>query len=280
MLSYRHSFHAGNFADVLKHLVLIKILEHLCTKDKPFCCIDTHAGAGSYQLDSDYAQKNKEFDTGIGALWQLDNLPCAVADYVKIIKSFNATDKLTTYPGSPLIIQQYLRQQDHLFANELHPTEIELLKLAIKRDRRITVQHAEGLQTTLGLLPPKAKRGLVLIDPSYEIKSDYETVVDYLFKFYKRFAHGTFALWYPVVDRVRNTYLEKAIKESALKNVQLYELGITADTLEHGMTASGMIVINPPWKLAGDLQACLPYLANTLGLEGHGFYRIETLVAE
>ncbi len=280
MLSYRHSFHAGNFADVLKHLVLIKILEHLCTKDKPFCCIDTHAGAGAYQLDSDYAQKNKEFDNGIGALWQLDNLPDAVADYVKIIKNFNATDKLTTYPGSPLIIQQFLRQQDHLFANELHPAEIELLKLAIKRDRRITVQHAEGLQTALGLLPPKAKRGLVLIDPSYEIKSDYETVIDYLFKFYKRFANGTFALWYPVVDRARNTQLEKAIKQSALKNVHLYELGIKADTLEHGMTASGMIVINPPWKLAGDLQNCLPYLANTLGLEGNGYYRIETLVAE
>ncbi len=280
MLSYRHSFHAGNFADVLKHIVLIKILEHLRIKDKAFCCIDTHAGAGKYELDSEYAQKNKEFQNGVGALWQLDNLPGAVADYVRVIKSFNATDTLNTYPGSPLIIKQLLRQQDHLFAHELHPTEIELLNLAIKNDRRITVQHTDGLKNTLGLLPPKANRGLVLIDPSYEIKSDYETVVEYLFKFYKRFSHGTFALWYPVVDRSRNIQLENAIKSSPLKNVQLYELGLKADTTEHGMTASGMIVINPPWTLATELQDTLPYLANTLGLENAGHYRIETLVAE
>lgn len=280
MLSYRHSFHAGNFADVLKHLVLIKILEHLNTKDKPFCCIDTHAGAGDYSLDSDYAQKNREFDNGIGRLWSLDTLPEAVSDYVKVIKAFNQTDKLTIYPGSPLIIQHYLRQQDHLFAHELHPTEIEFLKLAIKRDRRITLQHTDGLKNTLGLLPPKTNRGLVLIDPSYEIKSDYDTVVESLFKFYKRFAHGTFALWYPVVDRTRNDQLEIAIKESSLKNVQLYELGIKPDTLEHGMTASGMIVINPPWKLTEQLRNTLPYLADTLGADGKGHYRIETLVAE
>ncbi len=280
MLSYRHSFHAGNFADVLKHLVLIKILKHLNTKDKPFCCIDTHAGAGGYQLNSDYAQKNKEFDNGIGALWELDNLPDAVADYVKVIKSFNPTDKLTIYPGSPLIIQLYLRQQDHLFAHELHPTEINLLKQAIKKDKRITLQHTDGLKNTLGLLPPKPNRGLVLIDPSYEIKSDYDKVVASLFKFYKRFAQGTFALWYPVVDRSRNIQLENALKASPLKNVQLYELGIKADTTGHGMTASGMIVINPPWKLAAELQNTLPYLANTLGIEGAGHFRIKTLITE
>ncbi len=280
MLSYRHSFHAGNFADVLKHLVLIKVLEHLNTKEKPFCCIDTHAGAGDYSLESDYAQKNKEFDNGIGTLWTLNNLPESLGDYVKVIKAFNPTDKLTTYPGSPLIIQHFLRQQDHLFAHELHPTEIDLLKLALKRDRRITVQHADGLKNTLGLLPPKTNRGLILIDPSYEIKSDYEIVIDHLIKFYKRFSHGTFALWYPVVDRARNNQLEATIKTSSLKNVQLYELGIKPDTLEHGMTASGMIVINPPWKLTEQLQNTLPYLADTLGIEGNGHYRIETLVAE
>ena len=280
MLSYRHSFHAGNFADVLKHLVLIKILEHLNTKEKPFCCIDTHAGAGGYLLESDYAQKNKEFNNGIGTLWSLANLPEAVAQYVKVIKSFNVDDTLTTYPGSPLLIQNFLRQQDHLFAHELHPSDIELLKQSIRNDRRVTVHHTDGLKNTLGLLPPKANRGLVLIDPSYEIKSDYETVLQAVFKFYKRFAHGTFALWYPVVDRARNIALEKSIKDSPLKNVHLYELGIKADTLEHGMTANGMIVINPPWKLTEELQTCLPYLADTLGVDGQGYYRIETLVAE
>lgn len=280
MLSYRHSFHAGNFADVLKHTVLIKILEHLCKKDKPFCCIDTHAGPGDYQLTSDYALKNREFENGIARLWQQDNLPDCVADYINVIKNFNSSDALNRYPGSPLIIRHFLRTHDRLFLHELHSTEIELLKTTLGHDRRIKIAHTDGLKAAIGLLPPVQHRGMALIDPSYEIKSDYPLVLDTLLQMYKRFPIGTYALWYPVVDRSRNQYLEKAIKTSGLKNVALFELGITADTQEHGMTASGMIIVNPPWTLATDMQLTLPWLANTLGLEGAGHYRIETLVNE
>ncbi|MDD1629865.1 MAG: 23S rRNA (adenine(2030)-N(6))-methyltransferase RlmJ, partial [Methylococcaceae bacterium] len=243
MLSYRHSFHAGNFADVLKHIILIKILEHLKKKDKPFCCIDTHAGPGEYALDDGYALKNREFENGIGKLWQRDDFPDSVANYVNFIKKFNNTDELIRYPGSPLIIKQFLRNNDRLFLYELHSTEIELLNLAVTRDRRVKLFHADGLKNVLGLLPPNEHRGMILIDPSYEIKSDYNLVIETLIQMHKRFATGTYALWYPVVERSRNKQLEKAIKTSGIKNVQLFELGIKTDTHEHGMTASGMIVV-------------------------------------
>ena len=280
MLSYRHSFHAGNFADVLKHLVLIKILEHLCKKDKAFYCIDTHSGPGEYVLNGDYALKNKEFESGITQLWQRTDLPEDLNTYVKLIKKFNSTDTLLRYPGSPLITQQFLRSKDHLALFELHSTEIELLKSATHKDKRIHSHHADGLVGAIALLPPKQHRGLVFIDPSYEIKSDYESVINSLIQMHKRFATGSYALWYPVIDRKRNQKLEKELKTSGIQNIQLFELGIKEDSPEHGMTASGMIVINPPWTLAADMKHTLPWLSNNLGINGAGNYRIETLVAE
>ena len=280
MLSYRHSFHAGNFADVLKHLVLIKILEHLCKKDKAFSCIDTHSGPGDYVLNGDYALKNKEFENGITQLWQRTDLPEDLNTYVKLIKKFNSTESLLRYPGSPLITRHYLRSKDHLSLYELHSTEIELLKSAVNKDRRIHAFHADGLSSALAILPPKEHRGLVFIDPSYEIKSDYDLVIKSLIHMHKRYATGIYALWYPVVDRKRNQQLEKLLKATDIKNIQLFEFGINKDSLEHGMTASGMIVINPPWTLAADMQKTLPWLSNTLGVDGAGSYRIETLVEQ
>ena len=280
MLSYRHSFHAGNFADVLKHIVLIEILEYLKKKDKPFCYIDTHAGPGSYQLNSNYALKNREFENGIGKLWQRDDLPDCVARYVNLIIRFNSSALLTRYPGSPSIAKQLMRSKDRLFLFELHSTEIKQLNNTFTKDRRIKVFHADGLINAIGLLPPNEHRGLTLIDPSYEIKSDYSLVIESLVNMHKRFATGTYAIWYPVVERSRNLKLELAIQSSGIKNVQLFELGIRADTYEHGMTASGMIVVNPPWTLAATMQRILPGLADVLGKDGKGFYRIQTLVGE
>jgi 23S rRNA (adenine2030-N6)-methyltransferase len=280
MLSYRHAFHAGNFADVLKHIILIQLLEYLGKKDQPFCCIDTHAGAGDYVLDSGYALKNKEFDNGIGKLWSRHDLPDAVASYVKLIKHTNNNSKMTHYSGSPLIIQQLLRKQDRLFLYELHSTEVDLLTTAIGRDKRVKIFHADGLKNSVGLLPPQERRGLLLIDPSYELKTDYIEVANALCAMHKRFATGTYALWYPVVDRRRNQALERALQTSGMKNIQLFELGITADTDEHGMTASGLIIVNPPWTLTAQMQTVLPWLAEVLGNNEAGCYRIQTLVAE
>ncbi|MDP2903061.1 MAG: 23S rRNA (adenine(2030)-N(6))-methyltransferase RlmJ [Methylovulum sp.] len=280
MLSYRHAFHAGNFADVLKHLILIQILGYLSEKDKAFCCIDTHAGPGDTALNGSYALKNREFENGIGKLWLRDDLPESVASYVKLIRGFNPSARLNRYPGSPLIAKHLLRQHDRLLLYELHSTEIQALSKAVNKDKRVTVFHADGLTHALGLLPPRERRGLILIDPSYEIKSDYTQATETLIKMTKRFATGTYALWYPVVERHRNQALEHAIQTSGIKNVLLFELGREADSDGHGMTASGMIVVNPPWTLEAQMQCALPWLAEALGQDGAGFYRIQTLVSE
>jgi len=279
MLSYRHAFHAGNFADVLKHLVLINILEYLKKKDQPICYIDTHAGAGKYHLNKDYALQTREFEKGIGQLWSLKDLPQCVAAYLNLVKQFN-TNQLVHYPGSPLIAKKILRPNDRLYLFELHSTDYALLVNATHKDKRIKQFNSDGFEACLKLLPPHERRGLILIDPSYEIKTDYRQVVEALIKMHKRFATGTFALWYPVIDRSRNQKLEKAMTNAGIKNVTLFELGVSTDTNSLGMTASGMIVINPPWTLAAEMQSTLPWLADILGNTGEGYYRVETLAVE
>ncbi len=280
MLSYRHSFHAGNFADVLKHSVLIHILEHLKKKQKPFCYVDTHAGAGRYSLTSEHAEKTQEFVQGIGALWQAKNLPAVIEAYVNVIKEFNLQGSLNYYPGSPLIAKHLLRRQDRLFLYELHSTDVKLLGSTLNQDRRVQLHHEDGLKHCIGLMPPAQRRGLVLIDPSYEVKADYDQVLETIIQLYKRFATGTYALWYPVVERSRINEIEKKIQDSQLKNVQLFELGQLADSHARGMTASGMIVINPPWTLMAEMEQALPYLAKQLGLANQGSYRIKQLKDE
>lgn len=280
MLSYRHAFHAGNFADVLKHVVLLEIITYLTQKDKAFCIIDTHAGGGKYELDGDYALKNREFESGINRLWQRDDLPLCIANYVAMQKRFNSQGHFNRYAGSPLLIKQLLRPQDKLHLFELHSTEIATLKLNMKHDKRIAIHHADGLKESLKLLPPLERRGLVLIDPSYEIKSDYDQVIKTLAQMHKRFSTGTYLLWYPVIDRERNNALEKALIKTEIPNIQLFELGIALDESKRGMTASGMIVINPPWNLAKTMQTALPWLAQCLGENDKGIYRFETLAAE
>lgn len=277
MLSYRHGFHAGNFADVLKHLVLIQLIDYLSKKDAPFCCIDTHAGAGAYPLDTGYALKNQEFLTGIGQLWQRSDLPDAVARYVALIKQANP-QQLTRYLGSPLILQRLLRTKDRLCLYELHSAEVNVLRESVGNDKRVKIFHADGLKNALSLLPPTERRGLVLIDPSYEIKSDYTEVPKALIAMHKRFATGTYVLWYPVVNRHYNHTLERCLKDSGIKNIQLFELGLCEDNSQHGMTASGLIIINPPWTLTAEMQTVLPWLVSALTQEtGTGFYRIHTL---
>jgi 23S rRNA (adenine2030-N6)-methyltransferase len=280
MLSYQHAYHAGNYADVLKHIVLIQSLKYLKAKDKPLCYIDTHAGSGDYKLNSNEAQKNQEYLNGIGSLWQRNDLPACVADYVNLIKDFNYSEQLSHYPGSPLIASQLLSDNDRLFLYELHTAESRLLNDCVKKDKRIKAFRADGLRDSLGLLPPKENRGLILIDPSYEIKNQYQTVVDALKAMHKRFATGCYCLWYPVVARKRNQYMERILQSSGIKNIQLFELGILPDNDEHGMTANGMIVINPPWTLLADMQQVLPWLAEIVGKIQQGHYRAEQLVGE
>ncbi len=279
MLSYQHAYHAGNFADVLKHLVLIRVLNYLKQKNKPLCYIDTHAGSGDYRFESNESQKTKEFQGGIGKLWGRHDLPVGVAEYIKVIEHFNGAGSLSRYPGSPLIARQLLDAKDRQFLYELHPTEFRQLNVTLG-DRRIKKFRTDGLKESLGLLPPIEHRGLILVDPSYELDSDYQTVVECLKQMYRRFATGCYLLWYPVVERKRSRFLERTLQTSGIKNIHVYELGVQPDNEAFGMTASGMIVINPPWTLYKDMQEALPWLAETLGEDRQGHYRIEQLVAE
>ena len=280
VLSYRHSFHAGNFADVLKHTISTSIIDYMLKKDKPLCYLDTHSGCGAYAFASNEAQKTQEFNNGIFPLWGRTDLPSPVARYVEQVAEFNAQSKLAHYPGSPSIALQMLRDFDRLFLFELHPNEFTNMRENFSGNRQIKMSKSDGLQGLIANMPPKERRGYILIDPSYEIKSEYEEVVETLIEAYKRFATGTYALWYPVVNRVTINKMERQLKNSGIKNIQLFELGIQADSEERGMTSSGMIVINAPWTLHKEMQESLPFLAKTLGENGEGFYRIETLVAE
>jgi 23S rRNA (adenine2030-N6)-methyltransferase len=279
MLSYRHAFHAGNFADVLKHSVLVHTLAYMTLKDKALRIIDTHAGAGGYALTGHQPLKNREYDNGIGALWQKNDLPPLLADYLEKIKANNPSEQLRFYPGSPALAQALMREQDRLFLHELHSTDCRLLKEAIGRDKRVTIIEEDGFQGLQALLPPPDRRALVLIDPSYEIKSDYQHVVRQVIEAHKRFATGTYLLWYPVVMRQRIDELERALIKSGIRNIQLFEFAMVPDTLEPGMTASGMIVINPPWTLWSAMELALPYLVKTLGTDD-SFFRQAQLVDE
>lgn len=280
MLSYRHAFHAGNFADVLKHMVLDRILAYLVRKDKPLFCIDTHAGAGGYALTGEYARKNAEFETGIGRLWSRDDLPAAVAEYVAAVKEFNRAERLCNYPGSPYFIRRRLRAGDRLVLCELHRTELELLKSFAPKDRRIRVVYGDGFRECIACLPPPERRGLVLLDPSYELKTDYRQVVETLLRAHRRFETGTFALWYPVIERRRVDAMEQAVRQSGLRHVHLCELGVAPDARDRGLTGSGMLVVNPPWTLYAELADTLPYLAEVLGRNGGGYHRLYELAGE
>jgi 23S rRNA (adenine2030-N6)-methyltransferase len=277
MLSYRHSFHAGNFADVLKHLVLVRILRYMTQKEKPLLYLDTHAGAGAYELPTLQTEKTPEFAGGIGRLWGRTDLPDAVADYVAQVRLVNEGEPLRRYPGSPWFARQLLRSNDRLALHELHPADFLLLQESFRDDRRTQVRREDGFHSCRALLPPGERRALVLIDPPYELKEDYQRVVDTLIAAHRRFHNGTYAIWYPVVERQRIVRLEKALKASGIRKMLLLELGITADRPGFGMTASGMVVVNPPWSLAAEMKPVLGYLAEILGKEGRGHFRVVAL---
>lgn len=280
MLSYRHGFHAGNFADVLKHTVLVHMLEYMTQKDKPLRIIDTHAGAGVYKLNGPQAQKNREFDNGISQLWASTQTPAAITRLIELVRTVNGGGQLQLYPGSPLIAQTLMRPTDRLYLHELHPADFQFLRDCMRNDKRIKVEHSDGFAGLQALLPPPDRRALVLLDPSYEVKNDYQHLVKQILQAHKRFATGTYAIWYPVVLRQRIDEMELALKKSGIKNIQLMEFGLQPDNPEHGMTASGMIVINPPWTLWSAMEEALPWLVETLSENNTGFYRLEQLVAE
>lgn len=280
MLSYRHSFHAGNFADVLKHIVQLLIIESLQQKEKGFLYLDTHAGAGLYSLQSFEAEKTAEFEQGVGYLWQRQDLLETVKYYLDQVAKVNSQQKLRFYPGSPLLAANLLRPQDRAILTELHPSDYPLLRKNMQLYKNVQVKRDDGFQQLKAVLPPKERRGFILIDPPYELKEDYQLVVDAIVEGYKRFATGTYAIWYPVVLRQQIKKMVRALEETQIRKILQIELGIRPDTAQRGMTASGMIVINPPWKLEAQMKAILPYLTNVLAPDGSGHWDLHWITPE
>ena len=279
MLSYRHAFHAGNPADVLKHLTWIQILDYMTRKDKPVMVVDTHAGAGMYLLESDMAKKTGEWTTGIGRLWNLPDseLPEAVARYREVLAAANSGGPLLHYPGSPWIAAQCTRNIDPLRFFELHSTEAPLLAQALRvAQKRTQITQADGLAGLKALMPPPSRRAAVLIDPAYEDKADYGKVIQTLRDALQRFATGTYVLWYPELARRESVELPERLMKLGAENwlhVTLSTQPPAADGL--GMTGSGLFIINPPWTLPQTLEATLPWLSQQLATDGYSDYTLD-----
>lgn len=279
MLSYRHGFHAGNFADVLKHSVISLIIGALKQKDKPFVYIDTHAGAGKYHLKSEFAQKTGEYREGIGRLWAEQQTPPELKDYLAAIRAENTGRQLTRYPGSPQLVRRLVRPQDRLILSELHGTDFDALHQLYAGDKQVSVAKEDGLKMLDKKLPPIQKRGLILIDPSYEVKADYVKVVDALQSAHKHFATGIYGLWYPIIDRDASERLLQRLAQTGIPKQLRIEHCIQADGAVRGMTGSGMLLINPPWQLDSKAEALLPWL-NRILADDRGHWKVEWQVPE
>lgn len=278
MLSYRHSYHAGNHADVVKHLVQVAIVDYLLQKDKPFCYHDSHAGAGLYSLLAEQAQKTSEYQGGIAKLWHYQAQSPALAHYIALIKQLNPDGELAFYPGSPKIAAMLLRSGDSIQATELHPTDYPILASQFARRRHSRIEHMDAWAGFKAMLPPLHKRGLVLIDPPYELKTEYQDVVAGLQSAYQRFPQATYAIWYPVIERAAVEAFISAIVATGIKDQLRIEYCPLPDSSGFGMTGSGMLVINPPYTLAKDMQQALSEISALLSAEGE--FQVHQLVPE
>ncbi|XOD70152.1 MAG: 23S rRNA (adenine(2030)-N(6))-methyltransferase RlmJ [Sodalis sp. (in: enterobacteria)] len=280
MLSYRHRFHAGNHADVLKHIVLTLIFITMKKKDKPFLFLDSHAGAGRYLLSDHQTERTGEFLEGIARIWQRVDAPNLLMPYLDVVRYFNPDKYLRYYPGSPLLARQLLRDNDQLYLSELHVNDYSLLRREFHKDHRALVRRANGYQQLKSQLPSISRRGVVLIDPPYEIKTDYQDVVRAIQEGYKRFSNGIYALWYPVVLRQKTKQIFSGLNRSGIRHILQIELAIRPDSNRLGMSGSGMIIVNPPWKLKEEMNLLLPWLHQTLVPSGQGHFFVRWLVPE
>ncbi len=271
MLSYRHAFHAGNHADVLKHSVLVSILEYYLRKDKPFWYIDSHSGAGFYKLDSKFAAKNAEYKTGISKVLYKEHLPKLLSDYQALVAEANEGNRsLTYYPGSPWFAAKMLRPSDKLRLHELHPSDTKLLSDNMRTlvRKRAHIETSDGFVGVKGVMPPPTKRAVVLIDPPYEDKRDYQKVAKTLKESLQRFKSGTFAVWYPQLSSIESrefpALLKKAVKQGGAQSWLHVTLSIKGMPKEKGMYGSGMFVINPPYLLPELLDEALPVMKSLM----------------
>jgi 23S rRNA (adenine2030-N6)-methyltransferase len=281
-LNYRHAFHAGSFADVLKHAVLCRVLLHLREKPGAFRVIDTHAGAGLYDLASGEATRGGEWQGGIGRLIDatLDRQAAdLLAPYLDAVAALNPDGKLRSYPGSPLVAQAMLRRQDRLIACELEPHAARALRRTLHIDNRTKAIEIDGWTALSAYLPPVERRGLVLIDPAFEQESDYARLANALDTARRKWASGIYLLWYPIKGRPQPDALAKRIRRLGLPKVLRAELTVAPLVDPSRLNGCGLILLNPPWRLESELLRLLPALAGLLGRDGKGAFRLDWLAA-
>ncbi|MGN6535488.1 MAG: 23S rRNA (adenine(2030)-N(6))-methyltransferase RlmJ [Mesorhizobium sp.] len=282
-MNYRHAYHAGNFADVVKHAVLARLVEYLKQKDKAFRVIDTHAGIGLYDLTSVEAQKTGEWHDGIGRLLDAAIDPKASAllsPYLDAVRACNPEGGLSRYPGSPLIVRHLLRRQDRLSAVELHPDDAERLKSRFDGDFQVRVMQLDGWLALGAHLPPKEKRGLVLVDPPFEEPGEFARIVDGLVKAHRRWPGGLYALWYPIKDGDAVAAFRRDLAASGIAKILDIRFEVRAPSPEPRLYGSGMVVVNPPFMLEGELRGLLPTLHRLLAEEGKAQWVLHWLAGE
>jgi 23S rRNA (adenine2030-N6)-methyltransferase len=265
-MNYRHIYHAGNFADVLKHAVLARLIRYMQNKDKAFRVLDTHAGIGLYDLTSEEAQKTGEWQGGIGKLLE-GNLPANVAEflepYLSAIKELNPEGGVNNYPGSPKLSRMLFRPQDRLSAMELHPDDARRLARLFEGDYQARVTELDGWLSLGAHLPPKEKRGLILVDPPFEKEGEYQRMAEGFYKAYRRFSTGTYCLWYPLKKGAPIREFHETLQSYEIPKMLCTELSVKSDRLD-GLSGSGLIIVNPPYTLKDELHAALPYIKNLL----------------
>jgi 23S rRNA (adenine2030-N6)-methyltransferase len=279
MLSYRHAFHAGNHADVLKHVVLREVLQYMRQKDKPFSYIDTHAGAGLYRLDEGYAAHNAEYTQGIDKLIEADALPQPLADYVTQIQAY-ADGNARLYPGSPLIAQDLLRADDRMRLFELHPSDMQLLLDNFRgQGKQVKIEKTNGFAGIKACLPPPSRRAVVLIDPPFEDKQDYLYVVKCVEDSLSRFATGTYMIWYPLLQRPEPGEMIENLEALGVDNWLNVTLAIETPAADgYGMFGSGMYIVNPAWTLPDTLKTIMPELTRLLALDEQAHYTLDYVI--
>jgi len=280
-MNYRHIYHAGNFADIFKHLIQMLLIERLCEKEKPFTLIDTHAGIGLYELESEQAQKTGEYRGGVGQLLAAEALPEPLQRFRQLLLDFgvcNAAGEVVRYPGSPAIARSLSRLQDHLHLVELHPEDAATLTANFGFDRRITIHHMDGYLALKALLPPLHKRGLVLIDPPFEVVDEFDRIVAGMQEGYRRWATGQYAIWYPIKDLAPVRKFHNKMRATGICRQLAIELLIRPASGDY-LAGCGMLLINPPWQLDRTLNQLLPQLQSMLEIEG-GEASLRWLVGE
>jgi 23S rRNA (adenine2030-N6)-methyltransferase len=285
-MNYRHAFHAGNFADVIKHIVLTRILTYLHQKQSAFRVIDTHAGAGRYDLTGDEAERSGEWRFGVARILQArfsDQAQALVAPYLDIVRAFNPPRELIAYPGSPLIARALLRPQDRMVACEIQDAARKELISNLSRDPQARVVDLDGWTALTAYVPPNERRGLVLIDPPFEDKDEFSRLAEKFAAAYAKWPTGIYMLWYPAKDRrgperlARDVASVAAARDGDGENCLRVEFSVAPQTADSGLVSTGLLIVNPPWTLASELKTILPELEKPLGLGGAGRYRIETV---